>query len=267
MEERNQRPPEGSKLPVVALGILVFVIAALLYVGYEYASDDTSSTSELTNVKQDPTMVAHEVSDEPPTTPTAETKPAKKEKVPEFVPPASVPDEASNSEAGATDETPEKPAKAKPEVAEKKPEAKPKPEAEAKPTGAAVAEKKPEKKPEPAKTETAPATPVKVAGGGATVTHTVADGQTFYGIANRYNVKWETLKKLNPEVEDVNIKVGVTKLRIPVRAIHTVGPGDILRVVAQKYGVTVEQLMAANGKTKNSATRGEKLVIPYSTKE
>lgn len=263
MEERNQRPPEGSKLPVVALGVLVFVIGALLLVGYEYASDDTSSTAELTNVKQDPTMQAREASDEQPTPPPAETKAAKKEKIPAFVPPANVPDEASNSEADATDETPEKPARAQPEVAEKKP----KPEPAAKPTGAAAAEKKPEKKPEPAKAEEAPAAPAKVAGGSATVTHTVADGQTFYGIANRYNVKWETLKKLNPEVEDVNIKVGVTKLRIPVRAIHTVGPGDILRVVAQKYGVTVEQLMAANGKTKNSATRGEKLVIPYSAKE
>ena len=180
--------------------------------------------------------------------------------------PADVPvDGARNPES----EDEEKP-KAKPAEPETKPEPKrPEPEPEAKPkptTGAEVAEKKPEKREEKSAVEET-AAPTKVSGGGTAVTHTVADGQTFYGIANRYNVKWETLKKLNPEVEDASIKVGVTKLKIPVRAVHTVGPGDILRVVAQKYGVTVEQLMAANGKTKNVATRGEKLVIPYSTKE
>jgi LysM repeat protein len=269
MEERNQRPQEASKLPVIALGVLVFVIGALLYVGYEYAADTSSSTADLTNVKQDPTMQAREVPDDETTPPAADPKPARKAKAAEVVPPANVPDGPSNSEADARDEAPEKPAKARPEVAAKKPETRPKAEAEsnAKPTGAALAEKKPQKKPEPAKSDEAPAAPVKLPAGGTTVTHTVADGQTFYGIANRYNVKWETLKKLNPQVEDASIKVGVTKLRIPVRAVHTVGPGDILRVVAQKYGITVEQLMAANGKTKNVATRGEKLIIPYPVKE
>jgi LysM repeat protein len=46
-----------------------------------------------------------------------------------------------------------------------------------------------------------------------------------------------------------------------------VGPGDILRVVADKYGVTVEQIMAANKKTKNFAERGEKLIIPFPAKQ
>lgn len=261
MEERNQRPQEGSKLPAVALGVLVFIIGALLYVGYEYAADETSSTTELTNVKQDPTMKAREAS---PDEAEAE-KPVAKEKPVGYVPPADVPDDgARNSESEDAE-----PTNAKPAEPEKKPEPKrPEPEPEARPkpaTGAEVVEKKPEKKEEKPTVEER-AAPLK-AGGGTSVTHTVADGQTFYGIANRYNVKWETLKKLNPEVEDANIKVGVTKLKIPVRAVHTVGPGDILRVVAQKYGVTVEQLMAANGKTKNVATRGEKLIIPYSTKE
>lgn len=254
MEERNQRPQEGSKLPAVALGVLVFIIGALLYVGYEYAADETSSTTELTNVKQDPTMKAR-----PDEAEAGEEKPAAKEKPLGYVPD----DGARNSES---DDEPTKPKAAEPE---KKPEPKrpePEPEANPKPApGAEAAEKKGEKREEKPAAETA--APAKASGGGTSVTHTVADGQTFYGIANRYNVKWETLKKLNPEVEDASIKVGVTKLKIPVRAVHTVGPGDILRVVAQKYGVTVEQLMAANGKTKNVATRGEKLIIPYSTKE
>jgi LysM repeat protein len=52
-----------------------------------------------------------------------------------------------------------------------------------------------------------------------------------------------------------------------VQAIHIVGPGDILRVVAEKYDVSLQALMKANGRTKNSAQRGEKLVIPFSVKK
>jgi len=258
MEERNQRPEEGSKLPLVALAVLEFVIAALLYVGYEYASDNTSSTQALTNVNQDPTMTAKATDDvEQPVEPA----PAKLEKRDIYVPPANVSDddEARNPESESEEEAPKK-------VAEK-----PKP-------ALAPVEKKPEPpRPEPPKPEPTPATKTeepkpevpaaKLPAGGTTVTLTVDNGQTFYGIASRYNVKWETLKKLNPDVDDSKIKVGVTKLRIPVRAIHTVGAGDIMRVVAQKYGVTVEQLMAANNKTKNRTDRGEKLIIPYSTRE
>lgn len=102
---------------------------------------------------------------------------------------------------------------------------------------------------------------------GETAKHIVKSGETFYGIANKFNISGNTLKKLNPGVDPEGIKVGVTKLTVPVQAVHTVGPGDILRVVASKYGITVEQLMAANGKTKNFAERGEKLLIPNKNKE
>lgn len=251
MEERNQRPEEGSKLPGIALGVLIFIIFALLYVGYEYFTDQTSSTSELTNVKMDTTMMASRKSEE--AVQSIDSQPIQDEKSAKYAPPASAPDEVVTAEDGADeDRKPTPPVAATPKVEAPKP-VKPKP---------APAEE-PEKKEVLKKAETIPAV---VRAGGASVTHTVATGQTFYGIASRYNIKLETLRKLNPTVEDKNIKVGVTKIKIPVRAVHTVGPGDILRVVAQKYGVTVQQLMAANGKTKNVAARGEKLVIPYPEK-
>jgi LysM repeat protein len=103
--------------------------------------------------------------------------------------------------------------------------------------------------------------------GGEEQTHTVQAGETFFGIANRYNLKWSTLKALNPDVSDKDVKSGVTKLNVRVQAMHTVGPGDVLRVVAQKYGITVQQLMTANKKTKNYAARGEVLIIPFPTKK
>lgn len=97
--------------------------------------------------------------------------------------------------------------------------------------------------------------------------HIVQANETLFSIATRYNISMETMKKLNPTVDPNSIKVGITSLSVPVQAIHTVGPGDILRVVASKYGITVEQLMKANGKSKNFAERGEKLVIPHAQRQ
>ena len=103
--------------------------------------------------------------------------------------------------------------------------------------------------------------------GGTTSTYTVGSGETFYGVANRYNMKINTLKELNPGVSESDIKAGVTKLNVKVLAVHTVGPGDVLRVVAEKYGVSKEAIMRANKKTKDLATRGEKLIIPLPEKQ
>ena len=97
---------------------------------------------------------------------------------------------------------------------------------------------------------------------GETISHTVQSGETFYGIANRYNISKSTLQALNPGVSQEGIKVGVTKLNVKVQGIHTVGPGDVLRVVAQKYGISKQALMDANKKTKDLSERGEKLIIP-----
>jgi len=80
-------------------------------------------------------------------------------------------------------------------------------------------------------------------------------------------MKLSTLKELNPGVSETDVKAGITKLNVKAMAVHTVGPGDLLRVVAQKYGVSKESLMRANKKTKDIATRGEKLIIPFPEKQ
>lgn len=131
---------------------------------------------------------------------------------------------------------------------------------------ASLPEEQPKTEPKEAVTEKKVETkPVNITG--EKLSHTVKDGETFYGIANKFNISANTLKKLNPSVEANGIKVGVTKLIVPIQGYHIVGPGDILKVVAKKYDVTVEAIMAANGKTKNFAERGEKLVIPRKVKE
>jgi LysM repeat protein len=98
---------------------------------------------------------------------------------------------------------------------------------------------------------------------GEDYTHTAATGETFNGIANRYNLKWKTLKALNPSLSpETGLKVGVTTLKIRIKTVHTVGPGDVLRVVAGKYKISKRLLMKANKKQKDIAERGEKLIIP-----
>ncbi|MCD8540309.1 MAG: LysM peptidoglycan-binding domain-containing protein [Leadbetterella sp.] len=120
--------------------------------------------------------------------------------------------------------------------------------------------------PAPAPVEKPAEKPVKSEYKGETAVHVVKEGETFFGIANKFNTSSDNLKALNPEVNPASIKVGVTKIKVPVQAVHTVGPGDILRVVATKYGISLDALMAANGKKKNHAQRGEKLLIPHKKK-
>jgi LysM repeat protein len=96
--------------------------------------------------------------------------------------------------------------------------------------------------------------------------HVVKSGETYLGIGNKFNVSASTMKKLNPTLDPNGLKVGVTKINLPIQGYHTVGPGDILKVVAEKYGISVDVLMSANDKTKNFAKRGERLIIPKKEK-
>jgi LysM repeat protein len=118
-------------------------------------------------------------------------------------------------------------------------------------------------------TTSTPPTAKKANLGGTTISHTVQSGETFYGIANRYNLTWQTLQSANPSIKDfkTDLKTGVTTLTVPVQAIHTVGAGDVLRVVASKYGISKQLLMQANKKDRDYAKRGEKLTIPFAEKK
>lgn len=101
------------------------------------------------------------------------------------------------------------------------------------------------------------------------VTHTVRAGETFSSVARRYNVTNKSLQSWNPAIKDQgkDLKSDVTQLRVKVRAVHKVGPGDVLNVVSKKYGVSKELIMAANAKTTDRAARGEVLIIPFAEKK
>lgn len=234
-EQRNERPKEASRnLPMAVLLVLVSIICALLYIGWKYMSDDTSTADELTTAPAD--SVANAIKTQPseeeqPTTESEET-------ASDALPDVSMPKVGDKKDDAAKTETDKKTADNKTK--------------EDKPKDDKAKEDKPK---------------VEIPTGGESYTYTVGEGETFFGIANRFNVKKETLKAMNPNVEEGGIKVGVTKLKVRIQAIHTVGPGDILRVVGNKYSVSVPLIMQANKKTKNFAERGEKLIIPYAKKE
>lgn len=224
---RNPKPQEeASKLPLITLGVLVAIIAALLYLGWQYLSDDSVTANDLTNTKVDTVAIGTRSTEDLPVVATGD------------------PEEPGKSKSDKKKDAVSEKDKKAPEKAEKK--------------------KEEVKKPEPKKEETSSdkAADKILDAPGELITHTVQSGETFYGIANRYNLKWEALQKLNPTVKPEGIKVGVTKLKVKVKAIHTVGPGDILRVVAQKYGISKQLIMQANKKTKDISERGEKLIIP-----
>jgi hypothetical protein len=222
-ERPNVRPKEASRnLPMAVLLVLVGIICALLYIGWKYMSDDTSSAEELTTQPAD--SIANAIHQQPTSSETDTDTTTLSDNLPAISVPK-VGDKTTNTNTATA---------TKPVEAEK-----PKPE-----------------------------TPkASIPSGGEAYTHLVGEGETFFGIANRFNMKKETLQAMNPNIEPNGIKIGVTKLKVRIKAVHTVGPGDILLVVAKKYGITVEQLMAANRKTKNYAARGEKLIIPFAEKE
>jgi LysM repeat protein len=199
-KKRNIRPTEKSNLPVVTLLVLVLLVLAMLYVGYEYISDGSSNSEELTSV-----VVTDSTEEDIP--------------------------EAISDEPAPAEEVP-----------------------------AVTTDSKEERPTEVVREPTTPAISASSIGGQG-ITHSVQSGETFSSIASRYNLKTETLMGLNSSIPV--IKAGITKLKVQVKAVHTVGPGDVLRVVSGKYGVTKEAIMKANGKTKDFAERGEKLIIPF----
>lgn len=91
---------------------------------------------------------------------------------------------------------------------------------------------------------------------------TVEKGETFSAVARKFGLKVDQLKAMNPGVNPDGIKSGSTKLNVKIQTLHTVGPGDILRVVAEKYGVSKQAIMEANHKKDDVTLRGEVLVIP-----
>ena len=85
-------------------------------------------------------------------------------------------------------------------------------------------------------------------------------GESLNGVAKRFGLTLDQIKSMNPSISD-GFKGGA-KVNVKIKAIHTVGAGDVLRVVAEKYKVSKKSIMDANHKLEDVTLRGEQLVIP-----
>jgi len=100
--------------------------------------------------------------------------------------------------------------------------------------------------------------------------HLVERGDTWGGIARRYEVTSAALGQANPGVDPERIEAG-QYLRIPARSAapsggtertHQVRPGDTLSGLAQRYNVSPQQLREANRLSDDRIRIGQDLLIP-----
>ena len=93
----------------------------------------------------------------------------------------------------------------------------------------------------------------------------VKSGDTLWSIARLNNITVDELKKIN-NLNSNMLTIG-QKLKINTKISndqtnYTVKSGDTLYSIANKYGISVDELKSSNGLTSNILSIGETLVIP-----
>ena len=110
-------------------------------------------------------------------------------------------------------------------------------------------------------------------------THRVRKRETLYGIAQRYNIKEEDIKRYNRELYATQLKKGM-RIQIPKYAIRevaadSINPDDFEKYIvkpketrwsiAHKYGITIDSMISLNPdlpKTSNYLAIGQELNLP-----
>ena len=97
--------------------------------------------------------------------------------------------------------------------------------------------------------------------------YVVKAGDTLYKIANQYGLTVNELKNLNGLASDVlsigqELIVGGNSSSDSNGTMYTVIPGDSLYAIANRYGITVDELKAYNNLTSNTLSIGQVLKIP-----
>lgn len=95
-----------------------------------------------------------------------------------------------------------------------------------------------------------------------TNTYTVKSGDTLYGIAKKYNVQVDEVKKLNNMTSN-NLSINQV-LKIPVSSTKTykVVKGDTLYGIAKKFNTSVDAIKKLNNMNSSSLSIGQVLYIP-----
>lgn len=115
------------------------------------------------------------------------------------------------------------------------------------------------------------------------VGHIVKKGDTYYNIANRYEVKvldlvkWnklslrdklsidQELKIFTPFKNEIETETEQKELEVEQKKIikyHLVEKGETMYSISRKYGLTLDELKKVNDKTENEVGIGERMKIP-----
>lgn len=110
------------------------------------------------------------------------------------------------------------------------------------------------------------------------ISYTVKYGENMRSIAKEYDISFKDLLRLNPDVSrnpnpntiiivpNKNYGKNVIEAGTSNDKFHDVKPKETLYGISKKYGVSSEELLAANPILKNGLKIGMKLVIPESSK-
>jgi peptidoglycan endopeptidase LytE len=85
-------------------------------------------------------------------------------------------------------------------------------------------------------------------------TYYVQRGDTLRKIAAKFNTSVDVLLKLNPQISNPNVIYVGQAITVPGSsdpATYTVQRGDTLRIIANKFGTTVDKLLSLNPNIKN----------------
>ena len=93
----------------------------------------------------------------------------------------------------------------------------------------------------------------------------VQKGDTLYKIANKYNISVQQLKDLNNLTTDtlqVGQKLLISKQEVKPNDVYIVQKGDTLYKIANKYGITVQELKKINNIITDTLYIGQQLFVP-----
>ncbi len=101
--------------------------------------------------------------------------------------------------------------------------------------------------------------------------YTIRPGDSYFGLARRFNTTVAALMAANPGVDPRNLQIG-QRICIPVPPAEEPCPGGFLYVIragdtffsiARRYGIAVEALIAANpGVDPNRLVIGQSICVP-----